>query len=78
MEITYKRKISSSIFLCVALGFDLLGIVLHVISIVLEKDSISTLAVIIVFPLFSLIFWFVYLIEKRSVLTIGEDKITFH
>lgn len=36
------------------------------------------MASIIVLPLLSLIFWFAYLIEKRSIIIIETDSITFH
>lgn len=78
MKEIYTRKHAYSFLFCVALGFDLLGIILHIILIIQKKDIISVMASIIVLPLLSLIFWFAYLIEKRSIIVIEADSITFH
>ncbi len=78
MKKIYTRKLAYSFLFCVALGFDLLGIISHIILIIQKKDIISVMASIIVLPLLSLIFWFAYLIEKRSIIIIETDSITFH
>ena len=78
MKKIYTRQLAYSFLFCVALGFDLLGIISHIILIIQKKDIISVMASIIVLPLLSLIFWFAYLIEKRSIIIIETDSITFH
>ena len=41
MKKVYSNKISQLIFLSVAIGFILLGIVLHISAIILHKDPVA-------------------------------------
>lgn len=78
MKKVYSNKISQLIFLFVAIGFILLGIVLHISAIILHKDPVAIYASIIIFPILSLIFWFGYYVEKSSTVEIDNESITFH
>ena len=78
MKKVYSNKISQLIFLSVAIGFILLGIVLHISAIILHKDPVAIYASIIIFPILSLIFWFGYYVEKSSTVEIDDESITFH
>ena len=78
MKKVYSNKISQLIFLSVAIGFILLGIVLHISAIILHKDPVAIYASIIIFPILSLIFWFGYYVEKSSTVEIDDESITFY
>ena len=78
MKKVYSNKISQLIFLFVAIGFILLGIVLHISAIILHKDPVAIYGSIIIFPTLSLIFWFAYYVEKSSTVEIDDESITFH
>lgn len=78
MKKVYSNKISQLIFLSVAIGFILLGIVLHISAIILHKDPVAIYDSIIIFPILSLIFWFGYYVEKSSTVEIDDESITFH
>ena len=78
MKKVYNNKISQLIFLFIAIGFILLGIVLHISAIIHHKDPVAIYASIIIFPIFSLIFWFAYYVEKSSTVEIDNESITFH
>ena len=78
MKKVYSNKISQLIFLFVAIGFILLGIVLHISAIILHKDPVAIYASIIILPILSLIFWFGYYVEKSSTVEIDDESITFH
>ena len=77
-EKVYSNKILQLIFLSVAIGFILLGIVLHISAIILHKDPVAIYASIIIFPILSLIFWFGYYVEKSGTVEIDDESITFH
>ena len=78
MKKVYSNKISQLIFLFVAIGFILLGIVLHISAIILHKDLVAIYGSIIISPMLSLIFWFGYYVEKSSTVEIDNESITFH
>ena len=77
MNKTYLRKTTCMIFMGVAITFNLLSVILSIIFIIRNDKAMAILSVIMM-SIFSLIFWFVYYIEKRSKLVLTNDSITFY
>lgn len=74
----YSNIITQLIFLISAILLDLIGIVGHIVSIIINNDPVAIYASIIIFPLFSLFFWFGFYIEKTSTFVFEEDQIVIH
>lgn len=78
MRKVYSNKISQAIFMSSAIFLDLVGIIGHIVSIIINNDPVAIYAPIIVFPLLSLIFCFGYYVEKSSTVEMDNLSIIFH
>lgn len=77
MKKVYICKISSYILFWVAIAFIVVGVIMHVSSILTQRDLVAIYGSIIIFPLLSIIFWLGYYIEKSKKLIIDSTYIVF-